>query len=392
MKTLLIFFISILYSPFFFRLKSFFINLGKKKDKKIVWVGVSGGVDSSVAVVLLKKQGYEVVGVFMKVYQPEVSTFCWRDEMLDSKKVCKHLKIPFVFLNLEKEYKENIFNYMIDLYKKGFTPNPDVFCNKFIKFGSFLEYALKHGAYKIAMGHYARIYFDQNLQKFKLKKGIDQNKDQSYFLSSISQKQLSKSLFPLGDIKKEEVRKIAEENNLFTARKKDSQGLCFVGKVNMREFLQNYLPKKKGDVLNIRGENIGVHEGNIFYTIGERHGFEIFPKFKTTNSPRYFILKKDIEKNTITVGEKNNENLKNYLEKKDIEITNLNLILEKIDFSKKYTGMIRYRGKLIDLKLEKLSENNILIKFSSPQNSVAKGQILVIYDDNVCLGEGEIVG
>lgn len=318
--------------------------------------------------------------------------------MLDAKRVCKDLNIPFIFLNLEKQYKKNIFDYMIDSYKKGETPNPDVFCNKFIKFGAFLETALKHGADKVAMGHYARVEFDKKSEKFLLKKGLDTNKDQSYFLSAISQYQISKSFFPIGELEKPEVRKMAEKNNLFNANKKDSQGLCFVGKVDMREFLQNYLPKEKGQLLNVKGEVIGLHDGSVFYTIGERHGFEIFPEFRTPNTPRQFVLEKNIEKNTITIGEKIVENVEKFLDKAEIEISSLNWISGEPDFEKKYTAMIRYRGKLIDVQLEKIIDKqtrvayqNILAKFTEPQHAIAKGQILVIYDNDICLGEGTIV-
>ena len=405
-KTWRVFLISLFYSPFFFKLKKplaiFFgaiwslIGIGpvgnfKIKEKKTVWVGVSGGVDSSVSAILLKEQGYRVVGVFMKVYQPEVVTFCWRDEMLDAKKVCKDLDIPFIFLNLEKQYKKNIFDYMIDSYQRGETPNPDVFCNKFIKFGAFLEVALRHGADKVAMGHYARVDFNDTSKKFQLKKGLDTNKDQSYFLSAISQEQLSQSLFPIGQLQKSEVRMIAEEHNLFTANKKDSQGLCFVGKVNMREFLQNYLPKEEGKVLNINGEHVGTHEGAVFYTIGERHGFEIFPQFRTPNTPRTFVLEKNMEANTITVGEKNEDNIEKYLDETQIEISHINWISMKPDFSKTYTAMIRYRGSLIEARLKEISEERILVQFSKPQRSIARGQILVIYDGYVCVGEGTIL-
>lgn len=384
-KTFVVFYISVIYSPFFHKTKN------QKSLKNKAWVGVSGGVDSSVSALLLKEQGYEVVGVFIKVYQPEVVTFCWRTELLDAKKICRQLKIPFVFLNLEKEYKKNIFDYMIDSYKKGETPNPDVFCNKFIKFGAFLEVALKNNADFVAMGHYARVNFNKSKNTFELLKGLDLNKDQSYFLSSISQYQLSKALFPIGELQKIEVRKIAEENNLLTAKKKDSQGLCFVGKVNMREFLQNFVEKKEGRVLNLRGEEIGKHEGAIFYTIGERHGFEIFPKFRTPNTPRSFVLKKDIEKNTITIGEKNIES-ENILNKKEIQINKVNWISNtEPDFSQNYFAMIRYRGKSVEAKFRKISDEKILVKFFEPQNSVARGQVLVIYNGSVCLGEGEII-
>jgi tRNA-specific 2-thiouridylase len=327
----------------------------------------------------------------MKVYQPEVVTFCWRNEMLDAKKVCKELKIPFIFLNFEKHYKKHIFDYMINSYQKGETPNPDVFCNKFIKFGAFLETALKHGADKVAMGHYARVNFNHDTEKFELKKGVDTNKDQSYFLSAISQEQLSKSLFPIGELQKKEVREIAEKHGLFTASKKDSQGLCFVGKVNMREFLQNYLSKKEGAVLNIDGQNIGIHEGAVFYTIGERHGFEIFPEFRTPQTPRTFVLEKNMKENTITVGEKNDKNIEKYLDETKIEVSQLSWISVKADFSKEYTAMIRYRGALIPARLENISEKSTLVTFAEPQRSIARGQILVIYDGDVCLGEGVII-
>lgn len=404
-KTFRVFLISIFYSLFFHKIKNFFSTYQVCWKKK-VWVGISGGVDSSVSALMLKKQAYEVIGVFIKVYQPEVVTFCWRNEMLDAKNICKQLKIPFIFLNLEKEYKESIFDYMVNSYKKGETPNPDVFCNKFIKFGAFLKKAVENGVDFVAMGHYARVKFNRKNNVFELLKGLDKNKDQSYFLSSISQYQLSKALFPIGELEKKDVRKIAEENNLFTAKKKDSQGLCFVGKVNMREFLQNFVPKKEGKILNLEGKEIGKHDGAIFYTIGERHGFEIFPKFRTPDTPRNFVLKKDIKENTIIIGEKNIE-AENILNKRKVEIKNLNWISgSEPDFSKKYSAMIRYRGRNIEAKLEKIPSDElypysvehgykdgikILVSFVEPQNSVAKGQILVIYDGDICLGEGEII-
>lgn len=395
-KNFRVFLISVFYAPFFYKVREF-LNSARsalarktaKKSQKKVWVGVSGGVDSSVSALLLKKDGYEVVGVFIKVYQPEIDTFCWRNEMLDAKKVCKQLKIPFVFLNLEKEYKKDIFDNMIESYKKGETPNPDVFCNKFIKFGAFLKEALKNKADFVAMGHYVRIAYSGKISV--LKKGLDKNKDQSYFLSSISQKQLSKALFPIGELQKSEVRKIAEENNLLTAKKKDSQGLCFVGKVKMRDFLQNFMKKKEGKILNLNGKEIGTHEGAAFYTIGERHGFEIFPKLRTPNTPRSFVLKKDILKNTITIGRKNTESEK-ILNKKEIEIKNINWISGfSPNFSKKYSAMIRYRGKNIEASFKQKNVDRVLVSFSEPQDAVASGQVLVVYDGDVCLGEGEII-
>jgi tRNA-specific 2-thiouridylase len=319
-KDFKVFLISFFYSSIFYKL----FRKGNKKGAKVVFVGLSGGVDSSVSALILKKAGYRVVGVFMKVYQPEVATFCWRNELLDAKRVAKELDIPFLFFNLEKEYKRDIFDYMIDGYKKGQTPNPDVFCNKFIKFGAFLKKALELEAEKVAMGHYARVEFDQREKKYFLKKGLDSKKDQSYFLSAISQEQLSKAIFPIGDFQKGAVREMAKEAGLLTANKKDSQGLCFVGKVDMKDFLENFLRKKEGAVLNEEGRVIGKHKGVIFYTIGTRHGFEIFPEFKKPNMERLFILSKDLEKNTLTVGPKNEKNIEEFLDKKEILVRDLN--------------------------------------------------------------------
>ncbi len=380
-KTLKVFWISIYYSPFWYQKKT--------KNKKTVFVGLSGGVDSAVSALLLKKGNYQVVGVFMKVYQPEVTTFCWRNELLDALKVSQELKIPFLFFNLEKEYKKNIFDYMINSYQQGLTPNPDVFCNKYIKFGTFMDKSLKLGADFVAMGHYARKIFITEKEKFYLKTGLDNNKDQSYFLSSLSQKQLSKALFPIGELTKEQVREIAQKNNLFNAHKKDSQGLCFVGKVDMREFLQKYIKIKKGAVKNTAGEIIGEHQGVFFYNIGSRHGFKIFPKFKSPNMPRYFILEKKIQQNILIVGPENE--FKNFLDKTEILITNINWISGEPDFNKNYLGMIRYRGKKIPAQLFKQEKNKILVKFSEPQRAVSAGQVLVIYDDDICLGEGVIL-
>ena len=241
------------------RYNSKYTEMLKKKTKK-VFIGMSGGVDSSVSAALLKEHGYDVTGVFIKVWQPEFFECTWRADRLDAMRVCAKLDIPFLTLNLEKEYKKEVVDYMIDEYKAGRTPNPDVMCNKYIKFGGFFDFAMKHSADFIATGHYARVKkfprgetsgFNPSPEvsprgTYQLLAGRDKNKDQSYFLWTLTQKQLQKTLFPIGDIDKPEVRKLAEKYGLATAVKKDSQGLCFIGKIDMKDFLKNYMKEKKG--------------------------------------------------------------------------------------------------------------------------------------------------
>ena len=265
-----------------------------------VFVGLSGGVDSSVSAALLKEHGYEVVGVFIKVWQPPFLECTWKEDRLDAMRVAAQLDIPFMTFDLEKEYKESIVDYMVAEYKAGRTPNPDVMCNKTIKFGAFLEKAKEMGADFVATGHYA-----QNVEKDGeqyLLKGNDNEKDQSYFLWTLTQAQLKYILFPIGEHKKSEVRKLAEKFDLITATKKDSQGLCFIGKLDMKDFLKEFIEEKRGDVLNTDGAVIGYHDGAVYYTLGQRRGFIITQK--TPEDIPYYVVAKDIEQNTITVSHK----------------------------------------------------------------------------------------
>ncbi len=364
-------------------------------------MGVSGGVDSSVALALLKQQGYNVTGVFLKTWYPEWLQCDWKEERRSAMRVCATLGVPFLTLDCEKEYKKEVFDYMISEYSAGRVPNPDVFCNKYVKFGVFFQKALEMGADFIATGHYARIL---NLQGetlgslkisplgFELRESVDKEKDQSYFLYTLNQDQLKHILFPVGGMTKPEVRKLAEKFGLPTATKKDSQGLCFIGKVDMKDFLSHYIEPKRGDVLNTKGEVIGYHDGAMFYTIGERHGFTITKK--SPEDPRFFVISKDLGKNTITVASKESE-IEKINNIKEILIKNLHFISPRGTLGElgsptpKLGVRIRYRqekqGGTLDKKLD-----GYHIVFDIPQNAVSVGQSAVLYDDEICLGGGII--
>ncbi len=354
-------------------------------NKKTVFVGMSGGVDSSVSAAILKKQGYNVVGVFIRTWQPVWIECTWRNEKRDAIRVCAHLNIPFIELNLEKEYKNNVADYMINEYKKGKTPNPDVMCNKEVKFGGFLEWALSNGADYIATGHYARVINNLNDNSVKILRGKDKNKDQSYFLWTLEQKQLKHILFPIGSMKKKKVRKLAEKYKIPVAQKKDSQGICFIGEIDMKDFLSHYIDKKDGDVLNGEGKIIGKHNGSLFYTMGERHGFVI--NKKGIKDKAYYIISKDIKKNTIPVSqhpEKFNKDEKYYF--LEMIVDNQNIFYEGMELY----AQIRYRGNLKSLKIISydLDKKNMKITFYDFDSSIASGQSVVFYDDDICLGGG----
>ena len=385
--------------------------LDKFKMNKKIFVAMSGGVDSSVSAFLLKKKGHDVTGVFIKVWHPEFAECDWKKERNDAMRICAQLNIPFLTFDLEKEYKREVADYMIKEYKNGRTPNPDVMCNKNIKFGAFLNKAKEMGANIIATGHYTRLKTaqihpsttelpsgygagaDKKTQMnaddmiYKMYAGVDKEKDQSYFLWTLNQEQLSKTLFPVGDLKKDEVRKIAKEYNLVTAEKKDSQGVCFIGKIQMKEFLKNFVKEKKGDVLNEKNEIIGHHEGAFFYTIGQRHGFTIIKK-RPDEKP-YYIISKNINDNTIIVTEGSGKESSVY-NSNTVEIQNINWISgEKPSEGKKYFGRIRYRQPLQNCSI-KYEKGKTFIIFEEKQRAVALGQSIVLYDGEECLGGGVI--
>jgi tRNA-specific 2-thiouridylase len=358
----------------------------KVKKDTTVFVGVSGGVDSSVAAFLLKREGYKVVGAFIKTWQPNFIECTWRQERRDAMRVCAQLEIPFITIDAEKEYKEKVGEYMIEEYQQGRTPNPDVMCNKEVKFGIFLKKSLELGADFVATGHYAQRR--EGEKSIQLLRGVDSIKDQTYFLWTLSQEQLKYVLFPVGGFPKAKVREIAKKIGLFTARKKDSQGVCFLGEIDMKNFLSHYIQKKEGSVLNMQGETIGSHYGALFFTYGERHGFHINKK-GPQDKPLY-VVAKDIEKNTITVSEDISDR-ERFVDAQKITIAQT-VWNHPIKNGGQYTAVIRYNQEpqncTVFYEQDKLV---FVIEFSEPQHSFSPGQSVVVYDGEVCLGGGVII-
>jgi tRNA-specific 2-thiouridylase len=350
-----------------------------------VFVGVSGGVDSSVSAAELVKKGYDMTGVFIKTYYPPEIECDWREERLDAMRVCEHLGIPFLECDMEQAYKEQVFDYMIDSYKQGITPNPDIFCNKYVKFGGFLEWAKSHDCDYIAMGHYAQHFVEND--EHHLVMGADTNKDQTYFLYQLTQHQLNHTIFPIGHWDKQEVRKRAKKHGLFTADKQDSQGICFVGPVEMRQFLAQYIDEQPGEVLSESGEVIGSHSGAFFLTIGQRSGFEIAPEHRTPKMPRMYIVAKDAKANTVTVS----PNIESYNPER-ITITDTSWINSAPQVGDRVDTRIRHRGQLLQATLEVVDGDNYIFGFKQEAHSgVAEGQSLVIYKDSICLGGGIVI-
>ena len=395
------------------------------KKTKVV-VALSGGVDSSVAAYLLKDQGYDLIGLFMKNWHDEsvtISDECpWLEDSNDAMLVAEKLNIPFQVVDLSKDYKEKIIDYMFDEYSKGNTPNPDILCNREIKFDVFLDVALSLGADYVATGHYSRIkknHNNENIIKYELHSGLDNTKDQSYFLCQLNQNQLSKILFPIGDLTKAEVRKIAKKNNLVTAEKKDSQGLCFVGKVSLPDFLQQKLKKKKGNVIEIPGDSklydkqkkfidenerllsltdeidytlsdgkiIGKHDGAYYYTLGQRKGLAI-GGYKDP----LFVISTNTQTNEIFVGEgKNHPGLIKKALK--VKYSDVNWVNDDYNFENlavlKLKARIRYRQKLQKISVYKHLDY-LFVEFEDFQSAVTKGQFLAIYDNSQLIASGVI--
>ena len=345
---------------------------------KTVFVAMSGGVDSSVTAALLKKQGFDVTGVHIKCFNVDG---CGEKDVEDARRIAEQLNIPFYVFDLEKEYKERVVSYMVEGYRKGITPNPDVMCNKEIKFGLFFDKAIKLGADFVATGHYVKIKTLKNVAK--LYEAKDKNKDQSYFLWTLTQKQLKRCLFPMGNYKKSEIRRLAKKLGLLTAEKKDSQGICFLGKVTIKDFLKKYIPTKKGAILSATGKVMGEHDGSYFYTIGQRRGLSI----SGSKNPLY-IAGKNSKSNTITVVE-GKENPALY--KKEIIIDNVNFIGLPDNKLVQVFARVRYRQPLAKANLYKLTAKKYKLIFIRPQKFIAPGQSAVFYGKNRELLGGGVI-
>ncbi|MFD0962376.1 tRNA 2-thiouridine(34) synthase MnmA [Paenibacillus chungangensis] len=360
----------------------------KSNAETRVVIGMSGGVDSSVAALLLKQQGYDVVGIFMKNWDDtDESGHCTAEEDAeDVRRVCDEIGIPYYTVNFEKQYFDKVFTYFLDEYKKGRTPNPDVMCNREIKFGDFLNKAMELNADYLATGHYARVKRDDN-GVTKLLRGVDNGKDQTYFLSALNQRQLGKAMFPIGHLPKPEVRRIAEAAGLHTAKKKDSTGVCFIGERNFKEFLSGYLPAQPGDMIDIRtGELKGRHDGLMYYTLGQRQGLGIGGS--GTGEP-WFVADKDLEKNVLYVvqGEKHPS-----LYSESLVATDMNWIIPLSDDEGTIhcTAKFRYRQPDQEVTVTPGQDGKAYILFKEPQKAITPGQAVVLYDGEVCLGGGRI--
>lgn len=338
---------------------------------KKVYVGMSGGVDSSVTAALLKEQGYEVTGVYMKNWSQDLPGFVcpWRADYQDAKRVAVQLDIDFKLYDFETEYRHKVVDYMTQEYQAGHTPNPDIMCNQEVKFKLFLETALEDGADLIATGHYARSKDGQ------LSTGVDKSKDQSYFLYRVTESALHKSLMPLGEREKTGVRKLAKKLGLATADKKDSQGICFVGNVGIKEFLLNELgPQQTGPIIDQNGKKIGEHDGALFYTIGQRHGLSV------GGGLPYYVARKDMATNTVYVTPNLDDKS---LWTKEAILEDMHWINQAPDESKTYQARLRYRGPLIACTIK-----GSTLSLKDEQRGLAAGQSAVLYDGNHVLGGG----
>lgn len=365
---------------------------------KKVLIGLSGGVDSAVAAYLLKKQGFDVAGGFMRNWDsllnndylgnPTINDeVCPQEkDYQDAQKVAEKLNIPLYRIDFVKEYWDYVFTYFLKEYEKGRTPNPDIFCNKFIKFETFRKFAFDNGFDYIAMGHYAKKIDDNG--KVYLYKAKDLNKDQTYFLSQVSLDQLKDSLFPLGDITKDEVRKIAHELDLPVADKKDSTGICFIGERNFKEFLNNYLPAKEGDIVDVNTHKvIGKHEGVLYYTLGQRKGLGI-GGIHGQQSGSWFVVAKDVKKNILYVSQ---GEMNEYLLSDRVIVKEMNFLGETKPTEFTNAGVkFRYRQKDNMVQYRFISDDTAEIISSTPLKSVTPGQAAVFYDGDRCLGGGII--
>lgn len=368
---------------------------------KKVYVAMSGGVDSSVAAALLKEQGYFVIGVFMKFWSPEGGHCIWKEERQDALRVAAKLDIPLLTWDFTQQYGEKVVEYMLEAYRAGITPNPDIMCNKEIKFGMLFDKAIAEGADYIATGHYARIQKTETANESLIKSNSynlltakDNNKDQSYFLYTLEQRHLEKTLFPIGEYVKPEVRKLAKKFDLSTAEKKDSQGVCFIGPLKMKEFLKDYIQTKPGKVIHKDGRILGEHDGAYYYTIGQRHGIDL----GIAGGP-FYVISKDMKNNIVYVGSEED------LLAKETVIDNIHWIGNIPELPAEVGVKIRYRSQTVPAALSKIQDLNfkassttpqastssLRLNFNTPVRAITPGQAAVLYDGEKVLGGGIIV-
>ena len=364
----------------------------KENKKKKVVVGLSGGVDSAVSVIMLQKQGYEVEGMFMRNWDSSLNndilgnphtldSVCPQEvDYMDALKTAEELNIKLHRVDFVDEYWQRVFSYFLDEYNHNRTPNPDILCNKEIKFKAFLEKAMEMGFDYIAMGHYARI--DHSNGDVKMLRGVDSNKDQTYFLCQLTKKQLEKALFPVGGLEMKDVRRIAIEYNLTIANKKDSRGVWFIGERNFKEFLKNYLPAKPGKIETLNGEIVGEHDGIMYYTIGQRKGLGLGGA-----GDAWFVVGKDPERNVLLVGRGSEQE---YLYSNRAIVRNINWIGPKVDESKTYLAKFRYRGVDNEVKIHILENGDFEVFYPNKAKAVTPGQAAVFYDGEYLMGGGTI--
>ena len=352
------------------------------QDKPVI-VGMSGGVDSSVAAYLLKEQGFQVEGLFMKNWEEDDGTeYCTaREDLADAQAVCDRLQIPLHTANFAAEYWDNVFEHFLQEYRAGRTPNPDVMCNREIKFKAFLDYARQLGADRIATGHYARL--DSQDSQVRLLKGCDGNKDQSYFLCEVTEASLSRALFPVGELDKKTVRSIARQLALQTHAKKDSTGICFIGERKFRDFLEQYLPAQPGEIESTDGQVVGHHAGLMFYTYGQRQGLGIGGIKNRPEAP-WYVVEKDLKRNVLVVGQGNEQE----------DLISSALVASRPHWinpqpspvNLRCTAKIRYRQDDQSCLVQQSDDGRVRVEFERPQRAVTPGQYIVFYQDSWCLG------